>query len=135
MHNWNWNPHTRSVGIFSLDSPVAGVLSLVSQLERFDYEEFDTYLIEDIKGSKLFVIGGLIASIQCGLHFFVNGVDVIGMSASEAQRVLGIDFLARKINSEIVDYINETETMKLVAGKEDTILWVTVISPERWPEA
>ena len=133
MHDWNWNPETRSVGAFSLDSPISDVSHFISQLERFDYEEFDTYLIEETKGSKLFVKDGLIKSIQCGDHFFVQGIDVIGRNGEETQSIFGFNFTTHPFRDGGADYINDLETVKLIAW-EDTVAWVVVNADEKREE-
>ncbi len=120
MINWNWDEKTKSVGDFTLGSPITEFFSSLIKLEKYDYEDYDTYQIEDEKYSKLFVKHGSIASIQCALHFIVNGTDIIGKTIGEAQDILEAQFHIDQDHPEWPQYMNSDETIEIIVDRRDT---------------
>lgn len=129
MNNWEWNAETKSVGKFFLDAPVTDFLPLLSRLERYPEEDFDTYHIEGTEGAKIFAKEDIVVSIQCGYGtpFIVRGVDLIGKSKEEAQEILQLEFLEMSDKQ----YINQERTLKIITSKSGKILWVVVNSSNR----
>jgi len=116
--DWNWNPATKSVGNFTLGAPITDYLSTIMRLERFDYEEVDTFLIEDKAYSKLFGNEN-VYSIQCTLHFMVNGVNIIGKTFQQTQELMEISFNVIQDRPECMIYMNDDESIELITFKED----------------
>ena len=131
--DWTWNPVNHRVGPFQLRTSVQAVGELVEKLERYPAEDYDTYLIRGTAGSKLFVKTLGISSIQCGLHFIVEDVDVIGLNAQYATSHLGSTFSISQQYQGYIDYMNEERSLKIIVDEsQDAVIWVIYADPCQW---
>lgn len=133
MKNWHWNQERRSVGEIFLDAPIEKFYPLISRLERYVEENFETYRIEETQGAKVFVKDGTIVSIQCGFegHFIVRGIDLMGKNMEEAQEILQFEFQSLG-GDEYKEYINRENALKIITDRRGHIVWVIYYSPEKW---